>query len=100
MSARSMAWRLLPVFFIVALVMGGIYGGIFSPTEAGAIGAFGAILVALARRKLNWRAFLDVALETGYITASILFLIIAANLYARMLALSTIPMQATGLIAR
>ena len=99
MSARTMGLRLLPVFFIVALVMGGIYGGIFSPTEAGAIGAFGAILVALARRKLGWRAFLDVALETGYITASILFLIIAANLYARMLALSTIPMQATGLIA-
>lgn len=99
MPVRSMILRLLPVVFIVMLVMGGIYGGFFSPTEAGAIGAFGAILVALVRRKLNWRGFLDVALETGYITASILFLIIAANLYARMLALSTIPMQATGLIA-
>jgi TRAP-type C4-dicarboxylate transport system permease large subunit len=41
----------------------------------------------------------SIALETGYITASILFLIIAANLYARMLALSTIPMQATNLLA-
>jgi C4-dicarboxylate transporter DctM subunit len=99
MSAREMLLRLIPVIVIVALVMGGIYGGFFSPTEAGAIGAFGAILVALARRKLDWQAFRDVALETGYITASILFLIIAANLYARMLALSTIPMQATGLIA-
>ncbi len=99
MSTGAMVFRLVPVIVIVTLVMGGIYGGFFSPTEAGAIGAFGAILVALARRKLDWRAFRDVALETGYITASILFLIIAANLYARMLALSTIPMQATGLIA-
>ncbi len=94
-----MVVSLLPVVFIVALVMGGIYGGFFSPTEAGAIGAFGAVLVALARGKLTWRTVKQVTLETGYITASILFLIIAANLYARMLALSTIPMEATGLIA-
>lgn len=99
MSLSEMLLRLLPVVIIVTLVMGGIYGGIFSPTEAGAIGAFGAILVALARRKLDWAALKRIVLDTGYITASILFLIIAANLYARMLTLSTIPMQATGLIA-
>lgn len=99
MSLREMLGRLGPVIFIVALVMGGIYGGIFSPTEAGAIGALGAWIVALYRRKLDWPTMKSIALETGYITASILFLIIAANLYARMLTLSTIPMQATGLIA-
>lgn len=99
MSGREMAWRLVPVLFIIVLVMGGIYGGLFSPTEAGAIGAVGAFAVAAARRKLNWQAIKSIALETGYITASILFLIIAANLYARMLALTTIPMQATNLIA-
>ncbi len=99
MDLGQMVMRLLPVVFIVALVMGGIYGGFFSPTEAGAIGAFGACLVAIARRKLDWAALKSVALETGYITASILFLIIAANLYGRMLTLSTIPMQATSMIA-
>ncbi|WP_342773821.1 TRAP transporter large permease subunit [Histidinibacterium lentulum] len=99
MSGGEMAWRLVPVIFIIALVMGGIYGGLFSPTEAGAIGALGAFVVAGARRKLDWTAIKSIALETGYITASILFLIIAANLYARMLALSTIPMQATNLLA-
>ncbi len=99
MSVREMLGRLGPVIFIVALVMGGIYGGIFSPTEAGAIGALGAWIVALYRRKLDWATIKSIALETGYITASILFLIIAANLYARMLTLSTIPMRATGLIA-
>lgn len=99
MNVSQMLWRLMPVAFIVALVMGGIYGGLFSPTEAGAIGALGAFIVAFARRKLDWAAIRGIALETGYITASILFLIIAANLYGRMLTLSTIPMQATGLIA-
>lgn len=98
MPFGEMALRLVPVAAIVALVMGGIYGGIFSPTEAGAIGAFGAFCVAAARGKLSWPMLRSVALEVGYITASILFLIIAASLYARMLALSTIPAQATGLI--
>lgn len=99
MALGPMVLRLVPVAFIIFLVMGGIYGGFFSPTEAGAIGAFGAFLVAIARRKLDWATIKSIALETGYITASILFLIIAANLYARMLTLSTIPMQATSLIA-
>ncbi|SLN19916.1 TRAP transporter large permease subunit [Roseisalinus antarcticus] len=99
MSVREMLGRLLPVIFIVTLVMGGIYGGFFSPTEAAAIGALGAFIVAGARRKLNWTVIKSIALETGYITASILFLIVAANLYARMLTLSTIPMKATGLLA-
>jgi tripartite ATP-independent transporter DctM subunit len=99
MEFGTMLLRLLPVIFIIALVMGGIYGGLFSPTEAGAIGAFGAFLVAAARRKLDWPTIKSIALETGFITASILFLIIAANLYARMLTLSTIPMEATSLIA-
>lgn len=99
MSGAQMLLRLLPVIFIVALVMGGIYGGFFSPTEAGAIGAFGAFLVAIARRKLTWKTLQEIVLDTGYITASILFLIIAANLYARMLALTGIPMEATSMIA-
>ena len=99
LSTAQMVLRLMPVAFIVTLVMGGIYGGFFSPTEAGAIGAFGAFLVAIARRKLTWKTLQEIVLETGYITASILFLIIAANLYARMLALTQIPMQATGMIS-
>ena len=99
MSAAGIAGRLLPVVFIVFVVMGGIYGGIFAPTEAGAAGAFGALIVGLSRRKLNWKVIRALALETGYITAGLLFLIIAANLYGRMLTLTTIPMQMTAFIA-
>ncbi|MBW6507571.1 MAG: TRAP transporter large permease subunit [Rhodobacteraceae bacterium] len=99
MKVGTMFLRLLPVIAIIVLVMGGIYGGLFSPTEAGAIGAFGAFVVALVRGKLDWTGIKAVVLETGYITASILFLIIAANLYARMLTLSTIPMEAASAIA-
>lgn len=90
--------RLLPVIFIVGLVMGGIYAGVFAPTEAGAVGALGALIVGLARRKLDWPTMRSLALETGYITSGLLFLIIAASLYGRMLTMTTIPMQMTGFI--
>lgn len=92
--------RLGPVLFIVTLVMGGIYGGFFSPTEAGAVGSFGAVLVALFRGKLNWTTFKDVIVETGAITAGLLFLMIAASVYGRMLTMSTIPMELAGMIGQ
>ncbi len=83
--------KLMPILLLVALVLGGIYGGLFTPTEAGAIGALGAILIAAAKRRIGARTLWDVSLETGHITASICFLIIAATMYSRMLALSGLP---------
>jgi tripartite ATP-independent transporter DctM subunit len=80
-----------PVIALVALVLGGLYGGIFTPTEAGAVGALGALLIALARRRLTGRKMWDVLLETGHVSVSVLFLIMAASLYSRMLALTGIP---------
>lgn len=93
MSVGEMAANLAPIFFLIFLVMGGIYGGFFSPTEAGAIGALGAFLIAAVRKKLNWKTVKEVVLSAGYITSGILFLIVAASLYSRMLALSSIPSQ-------
>ncbi len=87
------ALKLVPIFLLVALVIGGIYGGIFTPTEAGAAGAAGALVIGLVRRRLDWRKLWGVLVETGHITVSILFLILAANVYARMLALSGLPQQ-------
>lgn len=91
-STGDVLRRLVPVVLIVVLVMGGIYGGFFSPTEAGAAGAFGALVVALARRSLDWDAFRQLVIETGAITSGLLFLIIAANVYGRALSMSTVPM--------
>lgn len=99
MTVWEILRSLAPIAFLIFLVMGGIYGGFFSPTEAGAIGALGAFLIAAARRKLTWETIRSVVLETGYITASILFLIIAASLYSRMLALSSIPNEMTQFIS-
>ncbi len=87
------ALKLLPIFLLIVLVIGGIYGGIFTPTEAGAAGAAGALIIGSARRRLGWRKLWGVLIETGHITVSVLFLILAANVYARMLALSGLPQQ-------
>lgn len=83
--------RLIPLIALVLLVMGGIYAGWFTPTESGAIGALGALLLALARRRLTLVSAWRVLIETGYVTVSILFLIISANIYSRLLALSGMP---------
>lgn len=80
---------------LVVLVLGGIYGGVFTPTEAGAIGALGAIIIAVAKRRFGPRALWGVTLETGHITAAICFLIIAATMYSRFLALSGLPVFMT-----
>ena len=69
-------------------MLGGIYSGWFTPTESGAAGALGALVIALAKRQLSWGKFWQVLLETGNVTVTILFLFIAANLFGRMLALS------------
>jgi tripartite ATP-independent transporter DctM subunit len=95
LSARDIFWKLTPIFLLIALVLGGIYAGWFTPTESGAVGALGALLLTLGKRKLTWTGLWQVLTETGHVTVSILFLLIAANIYGRMLAMSGI----TGFIA-
>jgi len=93
MTTRQMIAKLAPIFGLVVMVIGGIYGGVFTPTEAGAAGALGALVIAIVKRKLDLRAFWKVLIETGHITASICFLVIAASMYSRMLGLSGIAME-------
>lgn len=91
MTSREIAYKTAPIFILVLLVLGGIYGGLFTPTEAGAVGALGALIVALLKRRLDRSALWNVLVETGHIAASILMLIVAATMYSRMLALSGLP---------
>ena len=90
-SAMELAGLISPIVILIAIVLGGIYGGLFTPTEAGGVGALAALILAVVKRRLSWAAFKDVLIETGYVTASISFLLIAAHLYANMLALSGLP---------
>ena len=83
----------LPIALLITLDLGGIYNGFFTPIEAGAVGCAGAILIGLARRTLGIRDFWAVLSDTGLVTASISFLIISAQMYSRMLALSGVPAE-------
>lgn len=82
--------QIVPITLLAVVVLGGIYGGVFTPTEAGAAGALGALIISLAKRKLTGRSFWQVLVQTGHVTASICLLIIGAAMYSRMLALSGI----------
>jgi len=95
MSGGEMAGKSVPILSLVALILGGLYTGFFTPTEAGAVGAAGALIIALVRRQLDWPKFWRVLRETGLVSAAILFLLIAAGLYSRMLAMAGVP-QAIG----
>jgi C4-dicarboxylate transporter, DctM subunit len=83
--------KAVPIAGLVVLVLGGLYGGFLNPTEAGAVGALGALLIAAARRSLNGSRLWNLMVETGQITVSVLFLIMAATFFSRMLAMSGLP---------
>ena len=91
LSRGELFGKTAPLVTLILLVLGGIYGGVFTPTEAGAVGALGALIIALIKRKLDRSILWQVTVETGHIVASILMLIVAATMYSRMLGISGLP---------
>jgi C4-dicarboxylate transporter, DctM subunit len=81
-------WMMLCLFI---LVLGGIYLGIFTPTESGAIGAAGAMLITLVTRRLTRKHLVNSMLDTGMTTAATMFIITGAFIFMRMLAVSQLP---------
>lgn len=91
LSPPQIVAKMLPIVLLIFSVLGGIYAGLFTATEGGAVGAAMALAIAAVRRKLSWRSLWQVLLETGHVTVSVSFLIICANIYTRMLAMSGTP---------
>ncbi len=89
-------WQPMVLF---AIVMGGIYLGFFTPTEAGAVGATALFLVALMKRTLTWQNLIAALFESIRISVMVLFLVAGANVFSYFLALSTIPMEVAGWVA-
>jgi C4-dicarboxylate transporter DctM subunit len=98
-NVRSAALKLAPIVVLIVVVLGGIYGGVFTPTESAAAGALGALVIALARRKLTWKSLWATMLETGYVTVSVLFLLLGARIFGQMLAMSNLPQQMSAFVA-
>ncbi len=91
LTTMDLFWKIVPVVVLVLVVLGGIYGGVVTPVEAGALGSLAALVIALIKRSITWSDLWEVLVETGYITAAILFLIIAASMYSRMLGVAGLP---------
>ena len=98
MPLRTMVTKLVPIALLVLLVLGGLYSGYFTPTEAGGIGAFGALVVAIARRSLDRKKLWLVMKQTGTISVSILLLLLAAGFYSRMLSIAGLPNAIADLV--
>ena len=88
-ATRSEIIGSVGVVSLIVVVLGGIWFGIFTPTESAGIGALFALILALVK-KTSWREIGESILETGKISAPILFLLIAAQMYARLLAMGGI----------
>ncbi|MBE0412968.1 TRAP transporter large permease [Yoonia sp.] len=93
LSVMAIIRKAVPIVALMLLVLGGLYGGFFNPTEAGAAGAFGALVIAILRRSLTGSKLWNLLVETGQITVSVLILIMAATFFSRMLALSGVPRE-------
>jgi C4-dicarboxylate transporter DctM subunit len=83
-------WSILTLFFIV---IGGLYTGWFTPTEAAGVGAFGALVITLVKRRLTWSNLTDSLAQTTGTTAMVFLILIGAHIFGYFLTLSEIPEQ-------
>ncbi|MFH0728926.1 MAG: TRAP transporter large permease [Pseudomonadota bacterium] len=95
-KSLSGTWGMLTLFL---LVIGGIYSGIFTPTEAAGVGAFGALLILASKRKLTAAALVTSLSETGKMTAFIFLIIIGAGVFSTFLALTGLPTALSSFVA-
>jgi len=106
--APKTSWRerfsslsgVIETFLLFILVMGGLFIGVFTPTEAAGIGAFGTIAIAIGGRHLSWRNFVRSLNETTRISCMILVIVAGATVFGHFLAVTTIPASVGGWVAR
>ena len=93
-DAQSFAQKMVilfkpwPVILLIMVVIGGIYSGYFTPNESAAVGAIGAIIIAVSKKQLDMPGFKKAVYEVGMTTGSIMLLLVCAQMYSRMVALS------------
>jgi TRAP-type C4-dicarboxylate transport system permease large subunit len=88
------------VIALFALVMGGIYGGVFTAIEGAAIGAFGAMIFAIARRTLNWKTLYASLVESARTTSMLFLILIGALMFAEFVNITTMPGELRDLVKR
>ncbi len=90
-------WGVAALF---VLVMGGIYGGLFTATEGAGIGAFGAFIFALLRRSLTWKILYDVLVESARTTAMLFMILIGALIFVNFVNYTSMPSDLRDFVAQ
>jgi len=90
---------LWPILLLFSLVMGGIYLGWFTPSEAAGVGAFGAFLIGIFRKRLSWSDIWRSIIEAGVLNSALLIIIVGGTLYSFLLSVSGIVDSFTGAIS-
>ncbi|MFC3615344.1 TRAP transporter large permease [Lutimaribacter marinistellae] len=91
-----MLGKVWPVVTIFVVVVGGIYSGIFTPTEAAAVGAAGTGIAAIASRQMNWSKLKEAILATAASSAMIFLIVLGAGIYNSFLSLTQLPQTASS----
>ncbi len=89
----------IEMIVLFSLIMGGLYSGAYTPTEAGAAGAFFAFALGLLRRKLTWKGFVASIIDTLKISCMIIIIVAGAVIFGRFLTVSGLPFQITAYAA-
>ena len=105
-AAPAVSWKerlisskgIVGILVVFIIVMGGIYAGFFTPTEAGAVGVTAVFLLGLIGKQLTMKGFINCLLEAAKVSAMIMLLIIGAKLFATFLTLTEVPITLTTLI--
>ncbi len=84
---------------VFTLVIGGIFIGLFTPTEAAAIGAFGILVIAIIRKQITWAGFVKSLLETLRTSCMVMMLIAGAVIFGKFLAVTRIPFEIAGWVS-
>ena len=95
-DAMKDVWAVAVLFVIV---MGGIYGGVFTTTEGAGIGAFGAFIIALLRKSLNFSVTLDILIESARTTGMLFMILVGALVFANFVNFTTLPSDLKSLVS-
>ena len=90
LRALSRIWGILALFLVI---IGGMYQGVFTPTEAAGVGAGGAFLFVLARRAMTWRVLLDTLIQTARTTSMMFILLIGAIVFSNFINVAGLPRE-------
>lgn len=90
---------LVETLILFIIIMGGLFVGFFTPTEAGAVGAFSTLAIAVVRRQIDWKGFTAALVESTRISCMILVIVAGATIFGHFLAVTRIPFEIAGWIS-